>query len=97
MIHPSVVQPLASLGDFLRSNACVLTFTGADTSFSLVVKDGLSVAGKDGLVARTTAAEFASAVMHATDDLGRSLPPEDTVTSHWEAALAEFRPLVTGG
>ncbi|MFE1448043.1 hypothetical protein [Streptomyces olivaceoviridis] len=100
MIYPSVVQLLDSLGDFLRGNARVLTFTGADTSFSLVVrrtKDGLSVAGKDGLVARTTAAEFTSAVMHATDDLGRNLPPEDTVTSDWEAALAEFRPLVTGG
>ncbi|MFG3044029.1 hypothetical protein ACGFZR_03745 [Streptomyces sp. NPDC048241] len=38
MIYPSVVLLLDSLGNFLRSNARVLNFTGADTSFCLVVR-----------------------------------------------------------
>ncbi|MFE2102843.1 hypothetical protein [Streptomyces sp. NPDC059468] len=97
MIYLSVVQLLDSLGDFLRGNARVLSFTGADTSFSLVVrrtKEGLSVACKDGVIARTTVPELASAVLRATEDLGPALPPEDPVASDWEAALAAFRPLV---
>ena len=100
MIYLSVVQLLDSLGDFLRGNARVLSFIGADTSFGLVVrrtKNGLSVAGDGDVVARTTAPELATAVMHAAEDLGRNLPPRDTVASDWEAALAEFRPLVSGG
>ncbi|MFK4145623.1 hypothetical protein [Streptomyces sp. NPDC004065] len=74
----------------------MLSFTGADTSFGLVVrrtKDGLSVAGKDGVAARTTAPELASAVLRAAEDLP-ALPPDDPVASDWEAALAAFRPLV---
>lgn len=97
MIYLSVVQLLDSLGAFLRGNARMLSFTGAGTSFGLVVrrtKDGLSVAGKDGVVARTTAPEFASTVLRAAEDLGPALPPEDPVASDWEAALAAFRPLV---
>ncbi|MER8057363.1 MULTISPECIES: hypothetical protein [unclassified Streptomyces] len=97
MIYLSVGQLLDSLGAFFRGNARLLSFTGADTSFGLVVrrtKDGLSVAGEDGVVARTTASEFASAVLRAAEDLGPALPPEDPVASDWEAALAAFRPLV---
>ncbi|MFJ3644008.1 hypothetical protein ACIPRD_30300 [Streptomyces sp. NPDC090108] len=100
MIYLSVVQLLDSLGAFLRGNDRMLTFTGADTSFGLVVrrtKDGLSVAGKDGVVARTTARELASAVLCAAEDLGPALPPEDPVASDWKAALAAFRPLVPSG
>ncbi|MEU7305385.1 hypothetical protein [Streptomyces sp. NPDC007206] len=100
MIYLSVIQLLDSLRDFLRSNARVLTFIGADTSFSLVLrrtKDGLSVASKHGVVARTTVPELASAVLHAAEDLGRSLPPDDQVAADWEAALTAFRPLVPGG
>ncbi|MFJ9817943.1 hypothetical protein ACIRU3_22320 [Streptomyces sp. NPDC101151] len=102
MIYLSVVQLLDSLGDFLQGNARVLSFTGADTSFGLVVrrtKDGLSVAGKSGVVARTTAPELISVVLRAAEDLGlgRALPPEDPVASDWDAALAAFRPLVSGG
>ncbi|QTD99939.1 hypothetical protein [Streptomyces cyanogenus] len=99
MIYLSVVQLLDSLGAFLRDNARMLSFTGAGTSFGLAVrrtKDGLSVAGKDGVVARTTAPEFASTVLRAAEDLGPALPPEDPVASDWEAALAAFRPLVPG-
>ncbi|MFF4572464.1 hypothetical protein [Streptomyces sp. NPDC001410] len=101
MIYLSVVQLLDSLGGFLRGDACVLRFTGADTSFGLVVrrtKDGLSVADKNGVIARTTAPELTSALLRAAEDLslGRALPPEDPVASDWEAALAAFRPLVSG-
>lgn len=97
MIYLSVVQLLDSLGAFLRGNARTLSFTGADTSFNLVVrrtKDGLSVADENAVVARTTAMELASAVLHAAEDIGPSLPSEDPVASDWEAALAAFRPLV---
>ncbi|UFR03192.1 hypothetical protein KBP30_19285 [Streptomyces sp. Go40/10] len=97
MIYLSVVQLLDSLGAFLRGNARVLSFTGADTSFVLVVRrtqNGLSVAGKDGVVARTTAPELASAVLRAAEALTPALPPEDPAASDWEAALAVFRPLV---
>ncbi|KOV69749.1 hypothetical protein [Streptomyces sp. MMG1121] len=101
MIYLSVIQLLDGLGDFLRGNARVLNFTGFDTRFGFLVrrtKDGLSVAGKDGVVvARTTAPELISAVLRAAEDLGRALPPEDTVTSDWQATLAAFRPLVPGG
>ncbi|MGW0885183.1 hypothetical protein [Streptomyces sp. NPDC002671] len=100
MIYLSVVQLLDSLGDFLRGNARVLSYIGADTSFKLVVrrnKGGLSVAGKNGAVARTTAPELASAVLHAAEDLGRSLPQEDPVASDWEAVVTAFRPLASGG
>ncbi|KOG64082.1 hypothetical protein ABZT16_18405 [Streptomyces flaveolus] len=93
MIYLSVVQLLDSLG----GNARTLSFTGADTSFNLGVrrtKDGLSVADKNAVVARTTAMELASAVLHAAEDIGPSLPSEDPVASDWEAALAAFRPLV---
>lgn len=99
MIYLSVVQLLDGLGSFLRGNARMLSFTGADTSFGLVVrrtKDGLSVAGKDGVVARTTAPELASAMLRAAENLGPALPPEYPVASDWEAALAAFRPLVPG-
>ncbi|MFJ4950276.1 hypothetical protein [Streptomyces sp. NPDC088760] len=97
MIYLSVVQLLDSLGAFLRGNARMLSFAGADTSFGLVVrrtKDGLSVAGEDGVLARTTAPELASAVLRAAEDLGPALSPEDPVASDWEAACAAFRPLV---
>ncbi|MGV9358955.1 hypothetical protein [Streptomyces misionensis] len=97
MIYLSVVQLLDSLGAFFRGNARVLSFTGADTSFGLVVrrtKDGLSVADKNGVVARTTVPELASAVLRAAEELGPALPPEDPVASDWEAALTAFRPLV---
>ncbi|BCM66043.1 MULTISPECIES: hypothetical protein [Streptomyces] len=100
MIYLSVVQLLDSLGDFLRGNVRVFGFTAADSSFRLVVrrtKDGLSVASEDGVVARTTAGELASAVLHAAEDLARALPPEDPVASDVQAALAAFRPLVPGG
>ncbi|MGW4596933.1 hypothetical protein ACWEOA_16740 [Streptomyces sp. NPDC004457] len=52
MIYLSIVQLKDSLGAFLRDNARMLSFTGADTSFGLAVRrtnDGLSVAGKNGL------------------------------------------------
>ncbi|MFF8728992.1 hypothetical protein ACF073_21220 [Streptomyces sp. NPDC015171] len=97
MIYLSVVQLLDSLGAFIRGDARVLTFTGADTSFGLVVrrtKDGLSVADENGVVARTAAPELASAVLRAAEDLRPALPPEDPVASDWETALAAFRPLV---
>jgi hypothetical protein len=100
MIYLSVVQLLDGLGDFLRGNTRVLTFTGADTSFGFVVrrtKNGLSVVGKNGVVARTTAPELVSAVLNAAEVLGRGLPPEDPVTPDWKATLATFRPLVPGG
>ncbi|MFE1311598.1 hypothetical protein [Streptomyces sp. NPDC058755] len=38
MIYLSVVRLLDSLGGFLRGDARVLRFTGADTSFGLVVR-----------------------------------------------------------
>lgn len=92
---------LDGLGDLLRGNARVLSFTGADTSFGLVVrrtKDGLSVSDKNGVIARTTAPKLTSAVLRAAEDLGlgRALPPEDPVASDWKAALVAFRPLVSG-
>ncbi|MEU5534998.1 hypothetical protein [Streptomyces sp. NPDC020362] len=99
MIYLSVVQLLDSLADFLRGNARVLSFTGAGTSFGLVVrrtKDGLSVACEKGVVTRTTAPELASAVLCAAEDLGPALPPEDPIASDWAAALTAFRPLVPG-
>lgn len=98
MIYPSVVLLMDSLRSFLRSNARVHSFIGVDTSFNLVVrrtKNGLSVAGKGGVVARATVLEFVSAVLSAAEGLGRGLPPEDAVASDWEGAVAEFRTLVT--
>ncbi|CAM5271090.1 hypothetical protein SCANM63S_02890 [Streptomyces canarius] len=53
-----------------------MSFTGADTSFGLVVRrteDGLTVADKNGTVARTTAPQLASAVLRTTEDLGPAL------------------------
>lgn len=97
MIHLSVVQLLDGLAEFLGGTAPVFSFTGADTSFGLVVrrtKDGLSVADKKGVVARTTPAELAFAVLCAAEDL--DLPRGDPVASDREAALAAFRPLVPG-
>ncbi|MEU7061845.1 hypothetical protein [Streptomyces sp. NPDC046197] len=99
MIYLSVIQLLDSLRGFLQGDARVLSYIGADTSFKLVVrrnKDGLSVAGKNGVIARTTSPELTSAVLHAAEALGRSLPPEDTVRFDWENAVADFRPLVPG-
>ncbi|MFD4540131.1 hypothetical protein [Streptomyces bauhiniae] len=100
MIYLSVVLLLDSLGNFLRGNARVFSFTGADSSFSLVVrrsKGGLSVGSKNTVAVRTTPLELASAVLSAAEDLARRLPPDDTVTSDWEAAVAEFRALVAPG
>ncbi|MFJ9822555.1 hypothetical protein ACIRU3_46630 [Streptomyces sp. NPDC101151] len=97
MIYLSVVQLLDSLREFLQGDARVLSYIGADTSFNLVVrrnKEGLSVAGKNGVIAQTTAPELTSAVLHAAKALGRSLPQEDTVRFDWENAIADFRPLV---
>ncbi|MGW3631990.1 hypothetical protein ACWD7F_17805 [Streptomyces sp. NPDC005122] len=90
MIHLSVIQLLDGLGDLLRGNVRTLAFTGVDTSFSLVFRHGkgaLSVASKDGLVARTTAPELAAAVMRAANALSRALPPEDPAASGHSAAL----------
>lgn len=73
MTYLSVVRLPDSLGAFLRGNARVPTFTGADTSVGLVVRgtaDGLSVAGEKGVAARTTAPELASAVLPAAEDPG---------------------------
>jgi hypothetical protein len=100
MIYLSVVQLLDGLRNFLRSNARVLSFIGTDTSFKLVVrrtKNGLSVASTNGVVARATTLEFASAVLSAAENLGRGLPLEDTVASDWDVAVAEFRALVPDG
>jgi hypothetical protein len=99
MIHLSVVQLLDGLGTFLRGGDRVFTFTGVDTSFTLVVrrtKDGLSVASRDGVIARTTPAELASAVLRAAESLSRTLPSEDPVAADYEDSLAAFRTLVTG-
>ncbi|MFG2479375.1 hypothetical protein [Streptomyces fagopyri] len=93
MIHLSVIQLLDSLGDLLRGKVRTLAFTGVDTSFSLVFRRGergLSVASKDGLVARTTAPELAAAVMGAADALSRALAPEDPAASDYSAALEAF-------
>ncbi|MFJ4583275.1 hypothetical protein [Streptomyces echinatus] len=97
MIYLSVVHLLDTLGRFLQGDARVLSYIGVDTSFKLVVrrnKDGLSVAGKDGVIARATVPELASAVLRAAEELGRSLPQEDPVASDWETVLTAFRPLV---
>ncbi|MEV6836185.1 hypothetical protein AB0N17_17005 [Streptomyces sp. NPDC051133] len=97
MIYLSVVQLLDGLREFLLGDDRVLSYVGADTSFNLVVrrnKEGLSVAGKNGVIARTTAPELALAALHAAEDLDRSLPPEDTVGFDWENAIADFRLLV---
>ncbi|MFI9807992.1 hypothetical protein ACIHEJ_27115 [Streptomyces sp. NPDC052301] len=97
MIYLSVVQLLDDLREFLAGDARVLSYIGSDTSFNLVVrrnKEGMSVAGKNGVIARTTAPELTSTVLHAAEDLGRSLPPEDSVRFDWENAITDFRLLV---
>ncbi|MFD5076862.1 hypothetical protein [Streptomyces sp. NPDC058371] len=98
MIYLSVTQLLDSLGAFLCGNAGTLAFTGVDTSFNLVfrrTKDGLSVAGEDGVIARTAPQELASAVLSAAESLSRRLPSEDPAASGYEASLAAFRPLLS--
>ncbi|MGW0081625.1 hypothetical protein [Streptomyces sp. NPDC003393] len=98
MIYLSVVQLLDGLRAFLRGSAKTYAFTGADTSFGLVfrrAKDGLSVATKGGLVARTTAPEFVAAIVSAADSLSRTLPPRDAASSDYQDALSEFRPLAS--
>ncbi|MEU3826292.1 hypothetical protein AB0F36_13365 [Streptomyces sp. NPDC029080] len=100
MIYLSVVGLLDALLPFLRSDTRSLTYSGADTSFKLVVRrarGGLSVADENGVIARTTAAELASAVLRAAEELGRSLPRQDPVASDWETVLTAFRPLVPDG
>ncbi|MEU6218862.1 hypothetical protein ABZ845_15265 [Streptomyces sp. NPDC047022] len=100
MIYVTVVELLDGLRDFLRGNARVLSFYGTDTSFNLVVrrnKNGLSIAGDNGIVARTTTPELVTALLQAAEDLGGGLPLEDTVRSDWEGALARFRPLAQDG
>ncbi|GHF02466.1 hypothetical protein GCM10014715_68260 [Streptomyces spiralis] len=98
MIYLSVVQLLDGLGTFLRSSAKSYAFTGVDTSFGLVfrrAKDGLSVATKDGLIARTTTPELAAAIASAAEALSRALPPEDAASSDYQDALSAFRPLAS--
>ncbi|MEU1564210.1 hypothetical protein ABZ504_27805 [Streptomyces mirabilis] len=78
MIYLSATQLLDSLRAFLSGNGKTLTFTGVDTSFSLVfrrVKDGISVAFKDAVIARTASDELASAVLGAAESLSLTLPP----------------------
>ncbi|MEN1884556.1 hypothetical protein [Streptomyces mirabilis] len=78
MIYLSVTQLLDSLRAFLSGHGKTLTFTGVDTSFSLVfrrTKDGISVAFKDGIIARTASDELASAVLGAAESLSLTLPP----------------------
>ncbi|MFF8730600.1 hypothetical protein ACF073_29590 [Streptomyces sp. NPDC015171] len=92
VIYLSVVQLLASLVQFLRGNARLLNFTGADTTFGLVVRranDGLSVVGKGGVVAWTAARALASVVLRAADGLGlgRALSPEEPITSEGKPPL----------
>ncbi|MEU2718315.1 hypothetical protein [Streptomyces sp. NPDC007205] len=97
MIYVSVVQLLNSLRAFVQGDVRCSATSVFDTSFKLVVrrnKEGLSVAGENGVIAQTTAPELASAVLHAAQALGRSLPPEDTFRFDWENAIADFRPLV---
>jgi hypothetical protein len=68
-------------------------------SFRLVVRrprNGLSAASEDGIIARTTAPELASAVLRAAEDLAVHLPPDDPAASDHEAALEAFRPLAQG-
>jgi hypothetical protein len=98
MIYLSVTQLLDSLRAFLSGNGKTLTFTGVDTSFSLVFrrsKDGISVAFKDGIIARTASDELASAVLGAAESLSLTLPPGDPAAPDYADALAAFRPLVS--
>jgi hypothetical protein len=98
MIYLSVTQLLDSLRAFLSGHGKTLTFTGVDTSFSLVfrrTKDGISVAFKDGIIARTASDELASAVLGAAESLSLTLPPGDPAASDYADALAAFRPLVS--
>jgi hypothetical protein len=100
MIYASVVELLDSLRNFLQGSSRMLSFIGIDTSFELLVRrteNGLSVADMNGVVARTTALEFASAVLSAAEGLGRGLTLDDAVASDWEVAVAEFRTLVPDG
>ncbi|MFF2994193.1 hypothetical protein ACFVTC_06360 [Streptomyces sp. NPDC057950] len=98
MIHLSVTQLLDSLGTLLRGHGRTVTFTGVDTSFALVfrrTRDGVSVASEDGVIARTTPGELASAVLGAAEALSLTLPTGDPAASDCADALAAFRPLVS--
>ncbi|MFF1358620.1 hypothetical protein [Streptomyces sp. NPDC058297] len=93
MIYLSVTQLLDSLGDFLRGDAGTLVFTGVDTSFGLAfrrTRRGLSVASKDGVIARTSAPELGEAVLRAADQLSLTLPAEDSAAADLSAALESF-------
>jgi hypothetical protein len=99
MVYLSVTQLMDGLVSFLGGDTTSFAFTGVDTSFSLVfrrTKDGLSVASKDGVIARTTPDELASAVLQAAEPLSRTLPAGDPVTSDYQDSLTAFRRLVPG-
>ncbi|MCX4574172.1 hypothetical protein OHB41_13455 [Streptomyces sp. NBC_01571] len=98
MIYLSVTQLLDSLPALLRGSVRTLAFTGVDTSFGLSFrrnKDGVSVSSEDGVIARTTPDELASAVLGAAEALALTLPTGDPAASDYADALAAFRPLVS--
>ncbi|MEU1531822.1 hypothetical protein [Streptomyces fagopyri] len=94
----SVTQLLDGVRALLDEGARTVAFTGVDTSFGLVFrrsKDQVSVAAEDGVIARTTPDELASAVLGAGEALSLTLPTGDPAASDYADASAAFRPFVS--
>ncbi|MFE9369021.1 hypothetical protein ACFYM2_04485 [Streptomyces sp. NPDC006711] len=97
MIYLSVTQLLDDLGDFLTGAGKELTFTGVDTSFELVFRQGkkeISVAWNEGVIARVSRGDLAESVAEAASELANSglalLPLQDAVRVDYLAALHNF-------
>ncbi|MFE9116163.1 hypothetical protein [Streptomyces sp. NPDC007172] len=97
MIYLSVTQLLDDLAAFLVGAGKTLTFTGVDTSFELVFQQGkkeISVAWKNGAIARVSHSDLAESVAEAASKLAgwglASLPSQDAVKVDYLAALNNF-------
>jgi hypothetical protein len=98
MIYLSVAHLMDGISPLLTGRSRNYRFIGVDSSFQLTFRlgrDGVSVASRSGVFARTTRNELAVAILSAAEELGGTdlpqLPSGDAVKEDWIGSLKDFR------
>jgi hypothetical protein len=100
MIYVAVADLVSGVHALLEGGRKRFDFVGTDSSFSLTFRKGnksVSVAAANGVIARTTEAELARALLTATEELERTglsaVPDADPAKRDAATALAQLREL----
>ncbi|MEV0275325.1 hypothetical protein AB0I22_02920 [Streptomyces sp. NPDC050610] len=104
MIYISVAQLLAELSSFFEAPGVkALRYTGVDTSFGLTfrrkARKSISVAGAGGIFTEADEVDLAESALRAAEEFSAAhvsqLPANDAAYQDYQAALAQFRRIVS--